>query len=71
MSKTSPYFNVSKRRKSRQSNNAFSNIDFEYIGNAGQFAHLLKMRKDQGTPTKEQLSFEMNLRNYQADDDSF
>ena len=52
-----------KRRLSRQSAEAFSNIDFNVIGNTNNFNHLIQKRIG-AVPTSDQLNFELNLRNY-------
>jgi len=41
---------VLKRRRSRQSTDAFNNVDFDYAGNSAEFGHLIKKRIDQGEP---------------------
>jgi hypothetical protein len=41
---------VLKRRRSRQSTDAFNNVDFDYAGNSAEFSHLIKKRIDQGEP---------------------
>jgi hypothetical protein len=56
---------VLKRRKSRQSVYAPTNLDFDYAGNSSHFQHLIDKRPEgQGFPNKTQLNFEFNLRNY-------
>ena len=53
-----------QRRKSRQSNLAPCVIDVDYAGDSGMFSHMIKQRRDQGHPNKQQLDFELNMRNY-------
>jgi len=67
--KGSKFESVLKRRKSRQSTYSYANVDFDYSGNAAQYEHLLRKRSDKGSPRKEQLSFEMNLRCYRNETD--
>ena len=57
-----------RRRNSRQSNNNFCNIDFDYAGNTSQLTHLVKAtvsNKPQTKLTREDLNWGMNLRQYQ------
>ena len=55
---------VLKRRKSRQSNEAFCNVDFDYAGDSAKINHMIERRKDLGVPNKQQLDFELRLRTY-------
>ena len=55
---------VLKRRRSRQSNDMFCNVDFDYAGDSARFQHLVSRRKDLGLPNKQQLDFECRLRQY-------
>ena len=50
---------------SRQSNLNFSNVDFNYIGDTSAVSHLINKRLGE-SPNKIQLSYELNLRNYQC-----
>ena len=61
----SQFTKVIKRRKSRHSTRNFSNVDFEYIGNTGNFEHLIKPRPA-GPANYSQLDFELGLRNYRS-----
>ena len=55
-----------KRRMSRQSNENFNNIDFEYIGNTAEVNHLIRQRIGE-QPNFQKLNFECNLRRYKSE----
>lgn len=69
-------YSLPKRRKSRQSTEAFLTVDFECMGNTNdvtiyiiieiQFNHLIHKRIGGVHPNPVQLDFEMNLRNYKS-----
>lgn len=63
--KPSLFNKVLKRRASRQSIKAPTNIDFNYAGDSAVTQHLFERRPDgQGFANNTQLNFELNLRNY-------
>ena len=55
-----------KRKNSRQSLAAFTDVDFEYTGNTNNVNHLIKKTVD-GHSNFSQLNFELNLRTYRND----
>ncbi|CDW71236.1 UNKNOWN [Stylonychia lemnae] len=59
-------YSLPKRRMSRQSNEAFLNVDFECLGNTNDYNHLIQKRVGGVHPNPVQLDFEMNLRNYKS-----
>lgn len=56
---------IQKKRQSRGSTRAPTNIDFEYIGNANQFAEAIKDRSSGGAD-QSKLNFQSNLRKYKS-----
>jgi hypothetical protein len=61
----SEYKRVMERRKSRQSNNAPTVVDIDYVGDSAKFEHIIRFRDcHQGQPNKQNLNFGMKLRNY-------
>jgi hypothetical protein len=52
---------------SRQSNLAFSNVDFQYTGDSSHINHLINHRIGAFSPNKVQLGYELNLRTYHCD----
>ena len=56
----SEFKRVITRRKSRQSVNAPTNCDIDFVGNTSQYSHMIKNLN----LNKDELNFNMNLRNY-------
>jgi hypothetical protein len=56
---------VCKRRKSRLSNNNFTNVDFDYQGNTNSFSHLIKGKFNKAVNSS-LLNFECRLRSYKS-----
>lgn len=59
-------YSLPKRRNSRQSTEAFNNIDFQCIGNTNEVNHLIQKNVGGASPNPCQLDFELNLRNYKS-----
>ena len=58
--KKSEFKKVTEMRKSRQSTNAFANLDLDLTGNTAPYQHMLQNRKN----SKGELQHMINLRQY-------